>query len=720
MGRFDPDAWRPAWNLSARYCWGIKFQHNGGETLPAAFADPFGWQPWTLVSPYMALCIVLAALSSLALFQVTTRSRAWLSVAPALAMGGAPLFQLYIDGSAALLAGIALVPALLAIGVLALRASGWATTLLGAVLLAGLVTAYPEMGLVVVGTLAIALGARAVARVRAGERWGDLARASAPKLIALALLAVVLTPRATIWALANARESGSFTLGVVHYDMKLAYLPGWLLQTREFYTFSLIPPRGATYALVGIALPIALIAVAVYGCVRVRDGRLLALFVGVASAQAVYASVRLDCSYCVGRTLAVTVPAIAVLLALGVFELTRSPVRWKLGLGVLVGTTAAIAAGSALFSIEQRAYYAYMPPAHLTTMAEKARTVSGTLALEGFGQTPLWAWGENRTTYQAMVEGSSRRVSLPAAYNDYGGLSYFGTRKIGHPTYTPDYEYVLTRFPALETGRHTVYETETMALERRNRPFDAILVRGAALEPFLRDPGSSALAPASRGRTGEDPGPAHLLDLGALHQARLSASRRHRPDRRRPECSRRDYPPAFERKGADLRARSRTHTPSRRQAAYLPAADRPDAPAPHARGWRHAGRQRAVRPSRPGPHGNGSLRCAVRRRLGGIGETRLLGRQPRAGVRQSLLGPKQAAGEADRGHAQQQARQRDRSAEPLHITGVGRDGVDRVSALRRGVATVKPTSCGRRPAGLRPDRVGAAGDVRRHRAWPRR
>jgi hypothetical protein len=492
---FDREAWKPLWNLGTRYCWGLKFQHNGGETFPAAIAHPLGWPPWQLLSPYMALFVVLTALGAFALFREATRSRSWLAIAPGLAMAGAPLFQLYIDGSAGLLAGIALMPALLAVGLLALRRTSWRTTLLGAVLLAGLLTAYPEMGVIVAASLGLALLARLASSLLSGDRLRAPLRSGLPHLVALGTLTAALTPRATLWAFANLRVSGTLANTVIDYQMQLPHLPGWLLQTREFYTFALSSPHGFTYVVVGLLLPLALIAVALYGCVqRRRDTWLLLLFIGVGAAQALYAATQLDCSYCVGRTLVTAVPAIAVLVTIGVFELTRSVIRWRLILGVTLGTTAAIAAGASLFSIEQRADRgAYMPPASLAKMSEGAsRIVHGPLELEGFGQTPLWAWGESRTTYQAMAEATGQRISVDSAYNDYGGLSYYGRRRIGDPSYTPGYEYVLSRLSSLDTGRQVLDRVGTLVLQRRTMPFDATVARGVGVDTYLRDPSAVA------------------------------------------------------------------------------------------------------------------------------------------------------------------------------------------------------------------------------------
>jgi hypothetical protein len=490
----DAEAWKPSWNLGARYCWAYKFQHQGGMTLPAAVSGGTGWWAWEMLSPYMALCVLLAALGSFALFRVLTNSRSWLAIAPALATAGAPLFQPYIDGSAGLLGGIALMPGLLAIGVIAFRRLSWRSTLLAGVLLAGLITSYPEMGAIVVGSLALALLVRLGLALHSGSQLRAALRRVVPHLLAAGVLAVALSPRATLWAIGNLSEAGTFANQVIDYQMQLPHLLGYLLQTREFYTFSLSSPQGFAYVVVGLLLPLCLIGVGLYGCVRRREGAwIVLLFVAVAAVQALYSSISLDCSYCVGRTLLTTVPPIAVLVTLGIYELTRSFQRWRLILGVALGTAAAIAAAASLFSIEQRAYRgAYMPTASLGTIAEQAEAqVDGTLELEGFGQTPLWSWGEGRTTYQAMGEATGERISVDSAYNEWGGLSYFNTHPPPHPSYTPDYEYVLTRLTALDTGRPVLAQSGTLVLQRRLKPFDATVARGVAVETYVRDPGGN-------------------------------------------------------------------------------------------------------------------------------------------------------------------------------------------------------------------------------------
>jgi len=487
----DQEAWKPVWDLGARGCWGTKYFHTAAETLPAAIVNPTGWAPWEMSSPFMALCIVLIAFGAFALFRVLTRSQSWLSIAPGLAMAGAALFQLYIDGSAALLAGITFIPALLTVGVLTVRRLSWRTTLLGAVLLAGLQTAYAVIGVIVVVLLFATLAVAVAMYIRAGTRVGPRFRRDLTHLVVAGAIAAALSPRAALWALTSVSESGALTTSVIRYHMQLPHLFGWLLQTREFYSFSLTSPHGTAYVLVGILLPLALIVAGLYACVRRgREAWLLVGFVAAAGLQALYSAIRLDCPYCAERTLVTTVPAIAVLVTAGVFELTRSRGGWRWWSAAVLAAVGVIAAATSLLSLEHRAVRgAFMPSADLIEMADEAGDlVHGTIQLEGFGQTPLWAWGENPTTYQAMIEATGQRVSLDSAYSDYGGLAYDATRPIGDPSYTPTYKYVLTRFGSLDTGRRVLARKGAFALQRRNLPFDATVARGIAVDTYLRDP----------------------------------------------------------------------------------------------------------------------------------------------------------------------------------------------------------------------------------------
>jgi len=508
---YDAEAWKPTWNLGLRYCWAYRYQHESSMVLPAAISGGLGWWPWETLAPFMAFCVLLAALGAFTLFRLIARSRTWLAVVPGLAMAGAPLFQLYIDGSAGLLAGIALIPALLAVTMIAFRRLDWVPTLIAGVLLGGLIVAYPEMGVVVAGTGAIGLLGMLVLGLRRGRKLGEMVRPTVPYILGAIAMGVIVAPRATLYAITNLSEAGTYTKQVIDYQMQIGHLPGWLLQTREFYTFALSDPHGFAYLMVGIVLPLLMIAVGLYGCWRHRASAwIVLLFILMACLQGIYSATSLSCSYCVGRTLLTIVPSAAVLVTLGVYELVESVDRRTMAVGVAIGTAALIAAGASLFQIEQRTVQgAYMSTADLGKMAAAAEgDVHGTVELEGFGMTPLWAWGENRTTYQAMEEATGERISLDSAYNDWGGLSYYNTHPPPHPSYDPDYKYVLTRLTGLTTGRKVIARFGTLRLEHRLTPFDVTVARGVAVETYERDPGGAVWVQ----RPGEELG----LTQGAL------------------------------------------------------------------------------------------------------------------------------------------------------------------------------------------------------------
>ena len=492
----DSEAWGPGWNLTEKYCYAFKFQHTGSISVPAAFAGGMGWLAWQTLAPFLAVLAAITALGALSAYRVLSGSAGWLGIGPGILAAGAPLFQLSIDGSVGLISGIALMPALVAVGVVAVQAARWRTTILAGVLGAGLQACYPELGAIVVLALGLVLLEKLVTELRRGVRVAAMVRIAGPHLLVAGALAILLAPRATLWSISNLQltKDAYTATSLPTYHMAPKYVIGWLLQTREFYSFAGVSPDGVEFAALGVILALLLIAVALYGAWRVQTARIIVAVAAAATLQAVYLNRTSGCTYCVDRTMLPVAPLVFVLVAIGLRELALSagPGRREVA-GALAGI-AGLAAASSLLQLEQRAERgAYMPPYGLIGMANRVSDyVHGTLQLEGFGQTPLWSWSDVPVTYDAMQEATPHRISMVTAYSDYGGLSYLRPRPFGHPSYTPDYDYVLTRLTGIDSGRPIVARTRTMALERRVATFDAILARGVGVDTYNRDPGGTA------------------------------------------------------------------------------------------------------------------------------------------------------------------------------------------------------------------------------------
>lgn len=484
--RWDDVAWGEPWDLMARYGWAYKFQHTGSDTLPAAVSGATGWAPWTLVSPFIVVLAGVAALGTFALARTLLDGRLAASALAGLLVAGPVLFQVHIDGSQGFVAGLALLPAVLTAGILAVAPSTSATVGLG-ILLAGLQAVYPELLPVVVLGAVLAVAAAVWAR-GGGHGWRSAGRMVRPLAVAGAL-AFLVSPRSTPWTAAYLYGVVSGTgMGLldslVDYDMSLRYVPGWLAQTREFYSFA-VHSTGSGAIVWDVIAPLAVAAVSVVGIAARPQLGVLAAVAVAAMAQAVGLTL-VGCSYCVQRSLLSLVPVLPVLFVAGLVSLST---RGAGARAAVVGLVAVLALGIGRTTVksERRAVAgAYMPSADLARVGERVSRLppgDGAVLLEGFNATPVWSWADLPTAYGALRHATDRRLAIPARYNDYGGFSYLGTRPRGHPAYTPDYRYVVTRFGALETGRATIARAGPLAIQRRSEPFDVSVVRGVAVAP---------------------------------------------------------------------------------------------------------------------------------------------------------------------------------------------------------------------------------------------
>ena len=317
------DRFKPAWSLTVQACDQLKFQHVGSMMLPAALGAALNWDPFTMAAPYAAVAIVLIGLGAMALFTVITRSRSWWVVAAGLLASGPVALQLFADGSLGYLMGLATLPALAAVGILALERARWRSTILAGLLAAGMQVSYPEMGSVVVGATLLVVLLVGVARARRGASIRSLLRVGVPHLAAVGLLAFLFAPRAGIWAIANLIfTQGAFTNpSLPQYRLHVRELLGWLTQTREFYAVSIGRAQGFTFVLVGLVLPVLLSLVGLWAVVRTRRAGVALAVVVVAAAQALYLNLSTGCTYCVDRSFIAAAPMVAVLLAVGLWQL---------------------------------------------------------------------------------------------------------------------------------------------------------------------------------------------------------------------------------------------------------------------------------------------------------------------------------------------------------------------------------------------------------------
>jgi len=268
---------------------------------------------------------------------------------------------------------------------------------------------------------------------------------------------------------------------------------GWLLQTREFYSFAFSSPSGLTQTLLGTVLPL-LLGILLLASLRYRRVWLVVIAIVVAVVQAVATNARLDCSYCVQRSLLSISTMLPVLLACGLSALlaARRPRVRECGVAL-----AALAVGAAVLTttqvLERAARGLQTTAPGLKALADRVAQLPGaTVAMEGFQSRPFAAWLEFPTTYVALREATDKRLSIVPTYVEWGGLNYFGTRAEEHPAYDPRYAWVVSRLGGIEHGRREVFRNGPVSVQQRSRPFDVLVAAGVATDDEEIDGGGTA------------------------------------------------------------------------------------------------------------------------------------------------------------------------------------------------------------------------------------
>jgi hypothetical protein len=285
-------------------------------------------------------------------------------------------------------------------------------------------------------------------------------------------------------------DYNAFKGSFVPYNMGISYIPGWLYQTREFYSFAFAHPEGAEQTLVGVVLPLAMMVVSAAALVLSRRARWLAgIFLAVVL-QAWWAHEALggSCAYCVQRSLLVLGPLLPALTLAGASLLMARGGRTRDAVLVL-GALATVAVGSTTIATQKRMREGLVvTPRALQSTTQEAGQIGKTTLLEGFGTTPFASWIYGPTGYGALTE-SVDRLSVVTPYNDWGGMSYIDVRPKGDPAWTPDYETVLTRLGGVSfPGRKTVFQDQPYAVQQRAHPFDITPATGLGTDMPEHDP----------------------------------------------------------------------------------------------------------------------------------------------------------------------------------------------------------------------------------------
>ena len=441
---------------------------------------------------YMIVFLIVDALGAFAAVRYMVATPAWVAPLAGILFAGPLFLQLLADGSQAATCGIALMAPIATMGAEVLRGRRFADLVLLSLLAAGLMALYP----LYVPGVAVAAGLVVLANAIRLRIRGPLGQRALLSVLARATLVVTLTILFNVVSFTRNlhfwHQAATISMaGKPIYDLPISVLPGWLLQTRQFYFLTSLAHASFHQLLIGVILPAIFIAVIVVGIWRWRAASIIVCVIAVFAALAQYTSMTKHCSYCVDRNLLPVAPLCTVLLALGVAALATARatgLRWMAAI-VAVAAIAAVAdqthnerllfADNSYFLEDaNRALLSHLP-AH-----------AGPVSVEGFGNNPYYAIVELALVYTLASERNDGEVSVSNEDPSYeafnalnGGVKPINDPGERHPVNSdlyPDYRYVLTRFGGMHTGRRTIARAGPLALEERVHPVDVMLVSGAA------------------------------------------------------------------------------------------------------------------------------------------------------------------------------------------------------------------------------------------------
>jgi hypothetical protein len=496
----------------ARLIWSSYSQGNqnlDAAPLSANVNGLFGLRSTETQSLYLIMFLVAGALGAFAAVRYFAPKPQWAAPLAGLLFAGPFFLQLMADGSQAAICGLGVILPITAVGLDALRKPRIAGLALLALLAAGLMALYP---LFVPGTV---IAAAVVLLVVGGIAWqrGKLTRRTL--LWAGARIGIVLALSILFNLVSFARDeqywravlNGNYYLaGLPVYHLPYSVLPGWLLQTREFYFLTELGSTSPQQILLGVILPIVFIVTIVSGLKRRQIGMVLVPLVVIFALMAAYENASHHCSYCTDRTLLPIAPLSIALLALAVATLATAPSRWLRWTGVAVAILALAAVGERTRQERMRvADDAYFLEGGNRALLSHLPPRAGPVDLEGYGENPVGAApGELPLVYLLASELNREEASVSSEYNDYNALAYLGGANNKNPQFSPYYRFILTRLAGVQTGRKVIARTGPLALEQRITPLDATVVSGLAVPPVRLDARGLAWVV----------GPLHLLLVG--------------------------------------------------------------------------------------------------------------------------------------------------------------------------------------------------------------
>jgi hypothetical protein len=483
------------WDLSDVYGVGYSkgFQQVGFDSTAAGTNVVFGWSASQTQSAFMVALIVVGALGLFGAVRGFTRSRTWAAPVAGLLFAGPLAYELFVAGSEAALAGLALIPAAALVGSRLLEEQRPATIVAFGVLTGGIQTVYPLAVAAMALWIAVVLAVKAVAALRARRLSRRVVLRALELLVLLAILSVVIAPVAfgrnvTYWRTVATTDylKTLATTSLPVYDLPADVIPGYVFQTREFF-FLRVDDAGMQQYVLSIVVPAFLIGLAAYGVWRYQSAWILAAGALAAAFLAYYTSEANQCSYCVQRNLLMLGPLVAALVGVGIAAVaSRTWLPFQIAaLVIAVGVVGLVGHKSSVMA-RRAEQGAYALPVDARKILPELKDRRGPLYLEAIGAA-LDAVYEMPAIYHAVNESTSQRLAVNAERDDQRGMLYLGGPRPRGPEFTPDYRWVLTRAAGIQTNRETVARSGAFALQERRSGPDASVISGFAVDQADRD-----------------------------------------------------------------------------------------------------------------------------------------------------------------------------------------------------------------------------------------
>ncbi len=495
------DAWNNAKRGAAtfpnltQYNWGFRAQYDqnlDATPLDASVAGILGLGATDTFDPFLIMILLCGALGVFACVRYATQSSTWAAALAAALFGGPFFLELFYDTYQAAICGLALVIPLLVLWFEALRTRHRASLVLCALVLSAFLTVYP-LFVPLVGLAAIAVFAwLALKARRSGAPLTPYLRSIGLRLLVLAVLAIAFEPVAFVRDLTYAKGiiENTIPLPRVSYHLRVAQLPGLLLQTRGFWNMSSLGSSFKQLVLGGF-VPLVFIGVIVYGLRRYRLALGLVALAAICALVAEYSfASQHSCTYCAERNLLPLAPIGIVLLALGIYALSLAGWRLAPWLAAAAALLVILAVGQRTrVELDRYSSQSYFLDSGNRAVLSKVPRTRRAIALEGYGMT-LSAQAEEALVYFLANERLHNPVSLVTAVSYGPGLAYltFDGASGPWPPFDPNYLYVLTRFGGVRTSRRVIARDGPFALEARGEPLDVLPVYGLLTSLARLDP----------------------------------------------------------------------------------------------------------------------------------------------------------------------------------------------------------------------------------------